>query len=153
MGVTAGSPNYVTTRPARKESGLDAILGERARLLGELVAEVRTQRQERDQLSRRVTRHIWEEYLERRAELLPLRAVPLRFDRSLDARRASLDDRLDRLRVQARQEAIDRWRDVAVLRREEREWVRQHRDLVERLSLLGGARSSSETRTGRGRDL
>lgn len=142
------SLDYLRSKPhASSPADLDAILGERARLLAEILADVREQLHERDELSRDVINRIWQEYLELRAELLPLLATPIRFDRSLDVRRASLEDRLDRVRSQARQEETQRWSDVAVLRREEREWLRQHRDLMERLSLLEGSYNDQRARS------
>lgn len=119
--------------------GIDAVLVERVRVLRGLVEEVGDDCVRREELSRLVAERVWADYLSLRCELLPLQSYPFSLDRSFDRRREDLEARLDRLCFEARREEVERWRDVAVLRREQRQWFREYCDLRQRLLLLGGS--------------
>lgn len=128
-----------TARPAYEPApplSLDALLHERQRCLADILAAISHEITVRKDISAAITTQIEETYSALKSEILTLQRTPLRFDRTLDQKRATIDACLAKLRAESRNEQSQCWRDITRLTEELRTWTKQYEDLAQRVRLL-----------------
>lgn len=94
----------------------------------------------RESLSQELRSWMEEQYAAIKAELLRLYAWQFPSNSIVEQRRHTLERSLEVLLSEQRQEAVLCLRDTESLRKELRQWQKQHDDLVQRITLLAGAR-------------
>lgn len=89
-------------------------------------------------LSENVIYRIYQHYCYLKSKLFDLYLFPVNGNRAVEQRRSGLEKQLDFLKQEKRQEQVQCWQDVAVLRVESRQWAKQHGDLLLRVRLVSG---------------
>lgn len=110
--------------------GVEALLTARLATLGRFVAAVADEGAMRRRLSTAVLEALAEEA---RAVQGDLWLIP---DGMTSARRQDLETRLTRLAAAERDEAVTLWRDLTVVSREHRTWLKEYLDLQQRTTLV-----------------
>lgn len=112
------------------------MLTSKVRTLSEILLQIEDDQRSRTLLSSLVLSHLQVHYTYLRSKLLELYEWAFGRNRTVDARRSSLEEALDALNQERRRERIQCWNDVAELRREWRTWFKQHADVDQRVKLL-----------------
>lgn len=144
------SPDYfaIPPEPESDEAGsLEDLLADKVRALWNILGQIEREIQGRKDLSGDIIYRISQHYCYLKTKLYELDIWPLGASRSIENRRSGLEKQLDTLNQEQRREQVQRWQDIALLKKEFREWFKQYCDLVQRVKIvLGGKVSSSFNR-------
>ena len=121
---------------ASRISPLEKILTEKVRALSSLLQQIQHEVRGRATLMDYVVYRIDYEYCLTRARLLEVLNWTPGASRSVDQRRSVLERELAVLNVERRKQQVEAWRDVAILQREFRTWLKQYSDLMQRVRLV-----------------
>lgn len=130
-------PAVPRNRSSRKEpESLEGLLEEKVRCLSEILRKILQDIDRRNDLSVDIIYGIEQHYCHLKSKLLRLEFWELGTNAGVDARRSSLERQLDALKQAKRQERVQCWQDISVLKKEFRTWLKQYRDLVQRARLI-----------------
>lgn len=101
-----------------------------------ILEQIGAEMADRTALHERVLAFISQQYCYLKTKLHELDAWGLGHNRNIDSRRSRLEQQLDALNQEARQEQVKRWQDVAALKKEFRTWFKQYADLAGRMRLI-----------------
>lgn len=132
-----------------KLDGLENLLADKVKCLGDILADIERDMARRADLSQYVVYLISQHYCYLKTKLFELYTWQLGSNRSIEVRRIRLEQQLDTLNNERRQELVTAWQDVAALKKEFRTWFKQYCDLAQRVRLvaanwLGAGRPQSE---------
>ena len=136
---------YLLSAPTAQDKGfptpsgelsLETFLQQKVGTLATLLAAIELQIQDRMALSRQLLDDIREHYAQTHDLFADLRFCPLSLHTGVDGRRRSLEQQLDMLRREHRQEHVRRWEHIALLQQELRQWTKQYADLRVRIALV-----------------
>ena len=83
---------------------------------------------------------IYQHYCYLKCKLFELYTWELGRSRNVEKRRSSLEQQLDALKQEKRQEQVHCWQDIARLRTELRTWFKQYRDLMQRVRMISSGK-------------
>ncbi|MFZ0429322.1 MAG: hypothetical protein WAO20_14475 [Acidobacteriota bacterium] len=126
--------------------GLEGFLESRVRAVARILDDIETDASNRQHLSDEVLAAIEDEAGALRSAVRTLEAALLH-DAGFHPLRQGLERRLEQLGAEARRERVTRWQDLAALKRELRQWLREYEKALERTRLLG-PQSTHYTRPG-----
>jgi len=106
--------------------------------LDDLIADIDADVVTRDVLFANVTCRIYQHYCYLKSKLYEMHDFPVSSNRALEMRRTGLEKQLDGLLQEHRAEQIERFKDVAKLKTERRDWKKQRADLAQRVRLVLG---------------
>lgn len=143
------SPGVQKSRPPRagaaedppgeaSDDALAELLGDKVRTLVDVLASIDEDVAVRGRVSSMVLGDIVREYCYLKTKLYELDTWSLGANRSVEGRRTKLEAMLQQLNQETRQEMTTKWQDIAALRREQRTWLKQYRDLLQRVALAMG---------------
>ena len=146
-GVNPSSSYFPTADSSRYQSAvsLDGLLQQKLDTLAGILEEVDEEIHQRSALSLEIIGETDSDYRYIKSQLLALQRWPLIIDRSFDQRRATLEHRLDTLQHAVRHERAECFRDTTRLRTERRGWLKQSRDLSQRVRLITASQQSQMT--------
>ena len=131
--------NYLLPTGTKYESqpaGLDSFLQAKLKTLDSLVQEVQGEIEDRRDLNKKILRDIGDQSLLLKDRLVPMLIWRPGYNPAADARRRMLEQQIDTLQHEQRQECVGSARDIALLLKELRIWEKQRGDLRIRLRLV-----------------
>ena len=134
-------------RSSRSHDPLTQILTQKVQCLVDILASIESEAAGRHLLSTLVLDEISKNYRYLKTKLYELDTWGLGINRNIEARRSKLEAELDKLNQETREERVRMWQDIAVLKKEQRTWLKQYSDLLQRVQLvLKGSRFLSQSR-------
>ncbi len=123
------------------QNSLEELLGDRLRSMGDILRDLEHDIRSRQAISEILIKGLENQYLEIRSRMLELEVWPRGSVPWVENQRNSLDRQLDGLSHELRQESLNCWRDMAILKRELRTWFKEYIGLFQRTSLVAPNRS------------
>jgi len=135
------------TRPDDVEQGaggtdIEDFLQKKVESLGSLLRDVEREILGRREVSSIVRARIYEHYLLIKAKLIQLYSWPLSSDRAIEGRRQGLEEALDTLLREHRNEQVKCAQDVSQLKVELWRWLKEYLELSGRVRLLTDDKTS-----------
>lgn len=115
---------------------LENILQEKVHCLSDILRQIVHDIKSRKDLSLNVIYRIYQHYCYLKSNLFELYTWELGRNRGIEIRRVRLEKQLGTLKQEKRQEQIHSWQDIALLKKEFRNWFKQYRDLVQRVKII-----------------
>lgn len=115
---------------------LEEILSDKAEFLKQILGQIDQQITDREMIKESIARKIDKGICYLRTKLYELDTWQLGKNRNIDTRRAQLDKELEALEAQKRDEARECWRDVALLKKEHREFSKEYRNALRRVKVI-----------------
>lgn len=109
---------------------------EKVSCFANILIQVNQDIQKRNGLSETVIKKIYEHYSYLKSKLFEMYLWPVGGNRAIETRRSGLEQQLNDLNQQTREEKIKAWNDVAILKKEFRTWFKQYSDLKQRVKLV-----------------
>lgn len=119
-----------------QDSALEGLLEEKVRCLSDILQDIERDIKSRATLTSYVLYLISQHYCYLKSKLFELYTWQIGSNRSIENRRGRLEQQLDTLNQEKRQELVSTWQDIAALKKEFRTWFKQYTDLAQRVRLL-----------------
>jgi hypothetical protein len=133
-------PRYIAVQEAQPEKeqidSLEYLLQQKVDSLSDILAQIDRDIKSRDNLSKEVIEQIDHDYRYIKTKYFELEQWMFGHNRWVEQRRSALENQLDTLNQEKRQEQVQCWRDIAQLTREFRDWFKQYRDLMQRIKII-----------------
>ena len=122
-------------------------LRDKTRTFVEILRQIEDETRVRKALFVKVVLDIYKQYSYLKTKLFELYYWGIGQSRSVEGRRSALEQQLDALNLEKRNQQVLCWQDVAQLRRELRTWFKQYRDLVQRVRIISGSQETHGSTT------
>ena len=135
---TVGDPENPQEREhrANRTDSLEGLLMEKVRCLSDILSQIAYDIEQRTLLSHHIIGHIYRHYCYVKTGLLELYQWQLGTSRSVEQRRTGIEQQLGTLIQEKRQEQVRCWQDIAQLKKEFRQWLKQYCDVVQRVRII-----------------
>lgn len=133
-------PQYLAVQPIEDNKGednsLENLLHEKVRSLSDILAQIALETNNREELSLKVIDKIYRHYIYLKSKLFELYGWEPGINKGIEIRRSKLEKELNTLNQEKRQEDIQCWQDIALLKKEFRDWFKQYSDLLQRVKII-----------------
>jgi hypothetical protein len=123
-------------RNIKENATLEKLVGEKLDCVGSILSEIEATIASRRTLSNQFIRTVDQQYCYIKDKLFDLRFWPVGNSTLIDSRRTALEQQLDSMMMEKRQETIHCWHDIAEMLTELRSWFKQYCDLKQRANLM-----------------
>ncbi len=137
--VTYQAPNSsvsVKSTTPQKPNSLETLLREKVGGLTEILNQLHSETEHRKHLSKNIVGDIYCLYLYLKSYFLTLDQWGIGHNRPVELRRSRLEQQLLQLRQEVRMEKAQCWKDIANLNKEKRTWLKQYRDLMQKVKIM-----------------
>jgi len=124
------------TPASREHDSLEGLIGDKVRCLGDMLTQIQQDMQRRTVLSEQVITRIYQHYCYVYTKVLELSTWQMGSNKTIESRRLRLEQQLDALKQETRQEQVQCWQDIALLRKEWRQWFKQYSDVMQRARII-----------------
>ena len=115
---------------------METLLLEKVGSFTKILGQIKTDIQNRKILSKEIIYRIYQHYFYLKSYLFGIDQWGIGVSRDIEQRRTSLEQQLNQLKHEKRQEQILCWKDTANLNEEFRKWFKQYADLSQRVRLI-----------------
>lgn len=115
---------------------LKEVLTDKISLLEEILKDLDEQIKDREYLKDSIVKKFDEGICYLRTKLYEIDSWELGKNRTIDSRRSKIEQELEQLKSQKRTEARECWRDIALLKKEKREFFKEYRDALRRVKVI-----------------
>ena len=129
-------PSEARSTMQQKPHGIEALLANQVQSLAAILQDIQNSIVEREALSHSVLAETAENYHYVKAKLFEIELWPLSASKAHTQRRTALEQQLETLNQQLRNERIQSWRDIAVLKTEARKWFKEYQNLADRVRFI-----------------
>lgn len=119
-----------------KLDSLQELLLEKVSCLSDILNQIEHDIRSRKFLSENVISLIYIHYCYLKTKLFKLYSWEFGRFRNIEHRRSRLEQQLDRLKQEKRQEQVKCWQDIAFLKKESRQWFKEYCDLMQRTKII-----------------
>lgn len=146
-GNTSKEPRRDFPKEAGKEAvSLESIIVGKTQTFAAILGDIAREIGKRETLSVEVIENIDQHYRYLKTKLYETDLWPLGHNRAIEIRRSKLEQQLDTLLQERRQEQVKCCQDISRLKSEFRTWFKQHSDLEQRASLVLGKKIQESSR-------
>ena len=140
-------PGYAgKAKPPQRDEGdfLEEILTEKLTFLREILCDIDRQMHGREALRKDLLERMdyWDAYLG--TKLLEIEPWGMGSHKGMDQRRTKLEQEVEALKREKREETRGCWQDIALLKKERRQFYHEYRNALRRMKVLGMERGDSD---------
>lgn len=132
----------------KDENFIKDILTEKIHFLRDILEEIEVQITDRDALKEVILDKVDKGVCYLQTKIYELDNWGLGHNRDIDLRRSKLEKELETLKKQKRDEERENWRDIALLKKEHREFYRQYREALRRVKVIFPQESQDQNHSG-----
>lgn len=123
-------------KEVKDEYFLKDVLTEKIRFLREILTEIDNQMKDRETLKEKILIKINKGICYLRTQIYEIDSWGYGNNKSIDLRRSKIEKEVEALKKQKRDELRESWRDIALLRKEHREFFHQYRNALRRVKVI-----------------
>ena len=130
------SPAPIAIEQDKTTDSLENILKEKVQCISDILTQINQDVKSRGHLSYNIIYRIYEHYCYLKSKIFELHHWELGSSRSVESRRSSLEKQLDSLKQEKRQEQVQCFKDIMLLKTEHRTWFKQYCDVMQRAKII-----------------